>query len=90
MLFRSDLIKTNAIPKSVEPRQQNISRVAGQCWNMLPPEKRKYWHDKAAEALRKHKEKHPDYKFSPERKRPSRKNAPGEGEPQPSGEDRIR
>ncbi|RPD81293.1 hypothetical protein L226DRAFT_134330 [Lentinus tigrinus ALCF2SS1-7] len=88
MLFRSDMIKKGAIPKDIEQRQQNISRVAGQCWNMLPPEQKAYWHAKAAEGARLHREKHPDYKFSPERKSP-RKKAP-EGPPQPSGDDYIR
>ncbi|RDX55428.1 hypothetical protein OH76DRAFT_1319713, partial [Lentinus brumalis] len=65
MLFRSDMIKTGQIPKDVEQRQQNISRVAGQCWNLLPPEQKAYWHQKAAEKYEEHMKMYPNYKFSP-------------------------
>ncbi|KAI0638009.1 hypothetical protein C8Q77DRAFT_1088877 [Trametes polyzona] len=73
MLYRSHLLKTGKIPKSIEHRQQNISRVAGESWNMLADEDKKVWHAKAKEVLNEHMAKHPDYKFSPERKSSRRK-----------------
>ncbi|KAI0677074.1 hypothetical protein C8Q78DRAFT_1073810 [Trametes maxima] len=73
MLYRSHLLKTGQIPRGVEHRQQNISRVAGECWNMLPDEEKRKWHNRAKDVLHEHMMKHPDYKFSPERKTPRRK-----------------
>ncbi|KAI0650263.1 hypothetical protein C8Q79DRAFT_1006548 [Trametes meyenii] len=75
MLYRSHLLKTGQIPRGVEHRQQNISRVAGECWNMLPDEEKRKWHNRAKDVLHEHMMKHPDYKFSPERKTPRRKAA---------------
>ncbi|KAI0921684.1 hypothetical protein AcW2_006577 [Taiwanofungus camphoratus] len=68
MLYRSDLIRSGKIPEGVEHRQQTISRVAGECWNMLHFEEKEKWHQKAKEVLKQHMLKYPDYKFSPERK----------------------
>lgn len=39
----------------------------------MPPEEKKQWHEKSAEALRLHKLQHPDYKFSPVRRGSARK-----------------
>ncbi|KAJ8482242.1 hypothetical protein ONZ51_g5497 [Trametes cubensis] len=74
----------------IERRQQNISRVAGECWNLLPDAEKKKWHDKAKEVLLAHMEKHPDYKFSPERKAARKKAAQDPELPVPEGEDYIR
>ncbi|KAJ3800397.1 high mobility group box domain-containing protein, partial [Lentinula aff. detonsa] len=63
MLFRSDFLKRHVIPRSVEKRQQTLSRVAGEIWNLMPAEEKKSWYDKAAEALTLHKKKYPNYKF---------------------------
>ncbi|KAF5391742.1 hypothetical protein D9757_001820 [Collybiopsis confluens] len=65
MLFRSDLLRKKAIPQSAERRQQQLSKVAGECWSLLPLEKKQYWHDEAAKQLREHQLKYPDYKFTP-------------------------
>ncbi|KAK7049579.1 hypothetical protein VNI00_005610 [Paramarasmius palmivorus] len=73
MLFRSDLIKNGRIPKEVEHRQQTLSCVAGECWNMLREEERKEWQAKAAEKLREHQQKYPNYKFTPSPKGNSKK-----------------
>ncbi|KAI9001395.1 hypothetical protein BD414DRAFT_533142 [Trametes punicea] len=90
MLYRSHLLKTRQIPPGIEHRQQNISRVAGECWNMLPEEEKRKWHDKAKEVLTAHMAKHPDYKFSPERKT-SRRKTPQELEvPATDGKEYIR
>ncbi|KAH9912613.1 high mobility group box domain-containing protein, partial [Epithele typhae] len=65
MLYRSHLLKTGKIPKEFEHRQQNISRVAGECWNMLSMDEKAVWHAEARNALELHKLRHPDYKFAP-------------------------
>ncbi|KAI0368094.1 hypothetical protein BV20DRAFT_486954 [Pilatotrama ljubarskyi] len=90
MLYRSHLLKTRQIPPGIEHRQQNISRVAGECWNMLPEEEKRKWHDKAKEVLTAHMAKHPDYKFSPERKTARRKTPQDPEIPATDGKDYIR
>lgn len=65
MIYRSELIKSRSIPEDVEHRQQNISRLAGECWNLLSPEEKAKYHEKAAEVLREHQRLNPDYKFTP-------------------------
>ncbi|KAG7097023.1 hypothetical protein E1B28_004416 [Marasmius oreades] len=73
MLYRSDLLKKKQIPPNVERRQQALSSLAGQCWNMLAPEEKQKWQTKAAETYRLHQLKYPDYKFSPSPKGSGRK-----------------
>ncbi|CDO71376.1 hypothetical protein BN946_scf184908.g134 [Trametes cinnabarina] len=90
MLYRSHLLKTGQIPPVVEHRQQNISRVAGEAWNMLPDAEKNKWHAKAKEVLTAHMAKHPDYKFSPERKSTRRKTTQDPEVPAPDGKDYIR
>ncbi|KAJ3811950.1 hypothetical protein EV368DRAFT_13657, partial [Lentinula lateritia] len=63
MLFRSDFSKRDVIPPSVEKRQQTLSQVAGEVWNLMPVEEKQKWHAKSAEALKLHNEKYPNYKF---------------------------
>ncbi|KAF9075899.1 high mobility group box domain-containing protein, partial [Rhodocollybia butyracea] len=63
ILFRSDFLKRDVIPASVEKHQQTLSRVAGEVWNLMPPEEKKTWYDKAAEAVKSHALKYPNYKF---------------------------
>ncbi|EJF62782.1 hypothetical protein DICSQDRAFT_12852, partial [Dichomitus squalens LYAD-421 SS1] len=65
MLYRSWLLKSGQIPKNVEKRQQNISRVAGECWNLLSMEEKGEWHDKAEIVKIEHALLHPEYKFTP-------------------------
>ncbi|KAF5393963.1 hypothetical protein D9757_000080 [Collybiopsis confluens] len=91
MLFRSDFLKRDVIPASVEKRQQTLSRVAGEVWNLMSAEEKKIWHDKAAEALKQHNEKFPNYKFSPARRGSARKNkSKGTVKDGISNRDRIR
>ncbi|KIJ20197.1 hypothetical protein PAXINDRAFT_30374, partial [Paxillus involutus ATCC 200175] len=63
MLYRSDFLKRRTIPPEVEKRQQNLSCIAGQCWNMLPDDEKAVWHDKAAAVQAAHYAKYPFYKF---------------------------
>ncbi|KAI0751575.1 hypothetical protein C8Q80DRAFT_1079271, partial [Daedaleopsis nitida] len=65
MLYRSWLIKTGQIPKDIESRQQNISRIAGECWNLLSVEEKAKWHEKARVIREDHNMRNPGYKFSP-------------------------
>ncbi|KAJ7276337.1 hypothetical protein B0H12DRAFT_1005161, partial [Mycena haematopus] len=63
ILYRSDLLKKQKIPDHVERRQQNLSRIAGQCWNLLPPDEKRMWQDRAAKQAELHLIEHPDYRF---------------------------
>ena len=89
MLYRSHLLKTGRIPREVEQRQQNISRVAGECWNMLTKEEKAVWHAEAKKAMELHKIRHPGWKFSPERRSARRKPFDLDGAPV-DGKEHIR
>ncbi|TFK28795.1 hypothetical protein FA15DRAFT_700691 [Coprinopsis marcescibilis] len=65
MIYRSELVKGRVIPVNVEHRQQHLSRVAGQCWNLLSFEEKEKYHALARERLQEHKRDHPHYKFTP-------------------------
>jgi len=65
MLFRSDFLKRGVIPDHIERRQQTLSRVAGQVWNLMAKEEQQIWFDRAAQVLDEHRLKNPNYKFSP-------------------------
>lgn len=90
MLYRSWLLKSGQIPPNIEKRQQHISRVAGECWNLLTKDEQKVWHDKAEEVKREHGKKYPEWKFAPERKSTRHKVPSGPDAPVPEGEDYIR
>ncbi|KAF8558914.1 hypothetical protein OG21DRAFT_994548 [Imleria badia] len=75
MLYRSDFIKTRAVPPEVEKRQQNLSRIAGQCWNMLPETEKAIWFSKAAVIRAEHRAKYPLYEAGPFRKDTNRLSA---------------
>ncbi|KAH0587485.1 hypothetical protein H2248_006267 [Termitomyces sp. 'cryptogamus'] len=93
MLYRSDFLKRGIIPAHVERRQQNLSRIAGQCWNLLPPEEKAQWQERAAQALLEHQKRNPDYKFTPAprgSRRTKVKGPPDNEEDVVDGEDRIR
>ncbi|KAJ6539284.1 hypothetical protein B0H19DRAFT_1269613 [Mycena capillaripes] len=65
ILFRSDLLKKGQIPDTVERRQQTLSRVAGECWNLLTAAEKRVWQDLAAERAALHQLEYPDYHFKP-------------------------
>ncbi|KAF5322218.1 hypothetical protein D9619_000328 [Psilocybe cf. subviscida] len=64
-LFRSAFLKESRIPAHAETRQQHLSKVIGQCWNMMSPDERAVWDAKAEEAKQVHAAQHPGYKFQP-------------------------
>lgn len=68
LLYRSDFLKRRTIPREVEKRQQNLSRIIGECWNLLSTEEKAVWHEKAAAATAAHQAKYPHYKFRPTRR----------------------
>lgn len=90
MLYRSWLLKSGRIPPNVEKRQQHISRVAGECWNLLSKEEQQTWHDKAEDVKREHGKKYPEWKYAPERKSSRRKTPSGPDVPVLEGEEYIR
>ncbi|KAI0320206.1 hypothetical protein OF83DRAFT_1044715, partial [Amylostereum chailletii] len=63
MLFRSDLLRKGVIPSSETRKQQDLSKVAGQIWNMMPVDEKKKWQDRGREALLAHAAANPGYKF---------------------------
>ena len=65
MLYRSDFHKRRTIPREVEKRQQNLSRIAGQCWKMLPETEKAIWYGKAAVIRAEHRARYPSHKTGP-------------------------
>ncbi|KAJ7368242.1 hypothetical protein DFH08DRAFT_947178 [Mycena albidolilacea] len=65
ILYRSDLLKSGKIPENMERRQQNLSRVAGECWNLLKPHEKQVWQELAAERAAIHQLEYPNYHFKP-------------------------
>ncbi|KAI6105639.1 high mobility group box domain-containing protein, partial [Pisolithus sp. B1] len=63
LLYRSDFLKRRTIPREVEKRQQNLSRIIGECWNTLSAEEKAVWREKAAAVTAAHQAKYPHYKF---------------------------
>ncbi|KAG7449303.1 uncharacterized protein BT62DRAFT_676271 [Guyanagaster necrorhizus] len=69
-LYRSHLEKlSNKDPKAKKGQQQVFSRVAGEAWNRTTLEERQPFIELAKEAQKTHRRDHPDYKYSPQRKR---------------------
>lgn len=81
MLFRSDFLKRGIIPSDVECRQQNLSRIIGEVWNMLDPKEKAKWHKRTAIALDEHRQKNPGYKFMPAPRGSRRNKSRGRGDP---------
>ncbi|KAI0796831.1 hypothetical protein C8Q75DRAFT_213090 [Abortiporus biennis] len=67
MLFRARVVNPR-LPQDLTNRQQMVSIIAGQCWNMMSDEQKQEWHNQAKEALAEHHKKFPGYRFSPARK----------------------
>ena len=68
ILFRSDLVRAmraNCIP---DHRQQNMSRVAGQCWNLMGTQEKAVWQQKAKVVAAAHKAKYPNWTYKPRRR----------------------
>lgn len=75
MLYRSDFLKRRAIPPEVEKRQQNLSRIAGQCWNLLPEIEKAVWYGKAAVVRAEYLARHPSHETGPFHKETNRLSA---------------
>lgn len=77
ILYRSDVLRQirtgqRQLPyNEQEKKQQVLSRVAGEGWNLLSPEEKKVWQDKAAEVQAEHHKKYPTYKFTPSARGPA-------------------
>ncbi|KAH8826896.1 hypothetical protein DL96DRAFT_1219992 [Flagelloscypha sp. PMI_526] len=65
ILFRSHLIRTEAIPKSVEGKNKDLSKIIGAVWQGLTTEERGHWEREAQEAQRVHRLRYPDWRFAP-------------------------
>lgn len=86
MLFRAEKVNSE-LPRDLPNRQQVVSVVAGQCWNMLDDKGKSVWHARARDMLKNHMERYPDYKFSPSRKSTRKKTEEVEAK---DGEEYIR
>ncbi|KIJ57124.1 hypothetical protein M422DRAFT_62953 [Sphaerobolus stellatus SS14] len=73
MLYRSDFLRRGVIPADVESKQQNISRVVGECWKRLSVSEQKVWRDLAKEKEIEHALKYPEYQYKPTKRGPVQK-----------------
>ncbi|VDB90005.1 unnamed protein product [Peniophora sp. CBMAI 1063] len=82
MIFRSDLIKdTKFALQKIQKKQQHLSVIAGEIWNIMPEECKTVWRTKAMSRLREHQEKHPQYKYTPKQRNGRGKKASKESSP---------
>jgi hypothetical protein len=66
MLFRSALIKNKQLGVGQEEKkQQNLSCLAGEIWNMMPDKHKQLWKARAQAALAEHQARFPQYKYQP-------------------------
>jgi hypothetical protein len=64
ILFRASFIKSSALGAlagATSPAE--LSRLAGRVWHALPPKERKRWEDRAEDALRRHRERYPEWRW---------------------------
>ncbi|KZV98224.1 hypothetical protein EXIGLDRAFT_701732 [Exidia glandulosa HHB12029] len=65
ILFRSEFIKNQHVPGTIESNHGSLSKIIGLCWRNLSFEERAIWDEKAKVALEEHKAKYPTYKYRP-------------------------
>lgn len=65
MLYRSHFLQNLKIPKDVECRQQNLSRIAAELWRSFSEGERNFWKEKARERARLHLLENPGYVYQP-------------------------
>lgn len=68
LIYRSHFLRKQLIPRHVETKQQNLSRIIGECWRRLPAEKKEEWHAQARAVEAAHAMKHPNYVYRPVRR----------------------
>lgn len=68
LLYRSDFLKRDLIPKHEERQQQNLSRIIGKCWRRLPADEKAEWHARARVGEAEHAIKYPKYSYKPVRR----------------------
>lgn len=65
MIFRSELLEQKRISVKVEHDHRQISRIIATLWNELAEEQKDEWRKKADHEKILHKQKHPDYRYTP-------------------------
>ncbi|KAF9039071.1 high mobility group box domain-containing protein, partial [Panaeolus papilionaceus] len=65
ILFRTNFVRQQRIPNSVESDHRNISRIVGRLWNAMTEEQREPWKVMAVREREEHAKIHPGYRFTP-------------------------
>lgn len=69
ILFRSHAVTARLIPVELSiTDHRSVSRIVGEIWKGLPEDERQGWDMLAEEEKRAHREKYPDYKYTPKSK----------------------
>lgn len=69
ILFRTDFVKKNPKNGSGSSNQIDLNPDASEAWNALSNFEKSRWKAKALEIVEEHKRKHPNYKYSPTKKK---------------------
>ncbi|RIB27526.1 hypothetical protein C2G38_2029315 [Gigaspora rosea] len=79
LLFRRDFAaKYRLLHKDEKPSSKKISSLAAESWNVQPPLVRVFFKQLEFEALYKHQEMFPNYRYQPNKKKPKPNNVLGE------------
>lgn len=93
IIFRSELIREVKRKLIPDTRQQHMSRLAGQCWNLMSEGEKRIWFKKAEQAAAQHRAKYPNWRYRPKRRQSSkqtRSTSPSLSEKDTSSDEYIR
>ncbi|KAF8528189.1 high mobility group box domain-containing protein, partial [Hysterangium stoloniferum] len=66
-LFRTDFV--SKLPAGgIASGNKTLSKLAGDAWKSLPPNKKTYWEEKAHEIREEHARKYPTWRYKPRRR----------------------
>ncbi|KAJ3965288.1 hypothetical protein EV361DRAFT_667040 [Lentinula raphanica] len=65
ILFRSAFIRSRKISSDIEGNHSTLSKIIGRLWRNLPPDERAEWEARARLAQEEHRQRYPDWRFSP-------------------------
>ncbi|OBZ79874.1 Silenced mating-type M-specific polypeptide Mc [Grifola frondosa] len=69
-IYRSAVLPDLA---AVEPDNRIKSKIIGQLWKKMPPDEKELWNKKGELAKAQHKEKYPDYRYQPSKRKEEQK-----------------
>lgn len=74
-------IKEKFLTENPTMNNKVVSVLAANMWNGEPEDVKEYWRERARQLKAEHKQKYPDYKFKPQKKKQNLKTANGQTKP---------